>query len=67
MTLNKANYIAIGFFFLFFMKRLLTMTNWFKSPFLNSYLMHSLFIGLGAYALAWFVLYFFFVKKKAQP
>ncbi len=67
MTLNKANYIAIGFFFLFFMKRLLTMTNWFKSPYFPGYSLHSLLSGLGAYILAWLVLYFFFVKKKAQP
>ena len=65
MTLSKANYIAIGFFFLFFMKRLITLTNWFKFPYLSSYSIHALFSGLGAYALAWFVLYFFYVKKKA--
>ncbi len=66
MTYTKANYIAISFFVLFFMKRLLAMTNWFKSEFLPGYLMHSLFIGLGAYVLAWIVLYFFFVQKKVK-
>ncbi len=66
MSLRKANYIAVVFFLFFFLKRLVTMTGWFKAPFLSSYLLHSLFIGLGAYTLAWFVLYFFYVKKKVK-